>query len=1582
MDISSPTHNHPKRVSFEFSSPESIRKLSVKEITSPNLFDALNHPEANGLYDAALGPVDKNSKCSTCGLASFHCPGHFGHIELAVPVYNPLTFSQLFQILRQSCLHCHRLRGSRVRVALTIGKLRLLQAGLLVEALELENWITNRLFLAPSDGVEGMVEEEPKLLDHAALVDKLERHVRKLLHNRKSDAEPIKLGALEEARKATIDEFLKKTLTSSQCQACKAYAQGLHRHANTKIFLNPLRKNLQALNEAKGQKEVDALDAEEERAITPTEEAALKYLTPMHVYEHLKAIWNAEREVLELLFGSNKKENSVDFRMFFAEVIAVPPCRFRPPSVFNDSQFDHPQNTYLTEILKANQRIIDLNASQTEKVEDAEKDERHFGQLVQSWVTLQEQVNFLFDSSRNAQPGGKPAPSGIKQILEKKEGLFRKHMMGKRVNYAARSVISPDASIETSEIGVPMVFATKLTYPEPVTAYNREAMAQAVRNGPNIHPGASHIHYADGTVSNLEAVGAQGRDNLARELGDLSQGKKVMRHIRTGDVVLMNRQPTLHKPSMMAHKVRVLPGEKTLRMHYANCNTYNADFDGDEMNMHFPQNELARSELYNIVNTNRQYLGVTDGSPLRGLIQDHISMGVLLSCKDTFFRKSEFQQLLFAALADVPGKIEFGEPALFYPEPLYTGKQLVSILLCNLTRGRPALNLTCNCRVSPKLWKGHEEESQVIVKDGYLCTGTLDKTQFGASAFGITHAVFELYGPDTAGKLLTCIGRLLTRYSMHAAFTCRMDDLLLQGFADEKRKDIIAGVPRVGRQAVAEMVSLQADDRMGMRRALERIVRSEEQSRALDGVMKGKMNEVTSKVIEACLPEGQLRAFPQNNMALMTQTGAKGSMVNFSQISGLLGQQELEGRRVPTMVSGKTLPSFPAWDPRPRAGGYITQRFLTGIRPQEFFFHCMAGREGLIDTAVKTSRSGYLQRCLIKHLESCQVHYDSTVRQADGTVVQFLYGEDGLDVTKQKYLKNLKFAADNFDSIVANCRPDLVLDRIDTEEARKASKKAAKHPEKYDPVTSRYPMSAHLSAVSEKYYTALEKFCEDESSKKGAAPLDEKQLKALLWLRYMRSLVEPGESVGLLAAQSVGEPSTQMTLNTFHFAGFGAKNVTLGIPRLREIIMTAAQKIKTPTMTIPLNQPDNPTGLIEKMCEKLSKHCLADYVQDVRVTDLLVSKGPLAAAASSRRARVYRLEIELKPEHAEIKHDLRGVIENAFVAKLMFLIEKSQSKKRGSRATAASLDEMITATSEKRAQKVSVVGEEDDVQGPESSSRKAFKDDSDGEDDGGELDASEAKALQRKKQLSSYDDDEEEEAGDGESEEEEGAPAAAASEVMLMADKFSRMAEYRNIRNFSISDHGLIRMDLVYPASAPKLHMLDLVDQVIDQVVIRQIPGITRVQYDPSSNALLSEGVNFKGIWEAAAGTALLNLHAVTTNDVYAMLNTYGVEAARATIVSEIAGVFAVYGISVDGRHLSLIADYMTMYGGYLAFNRTGMEKAPSPLLKMSYESTVSFLRTACLMGEWDGMQSPASRIVMGVPVKCGTGSFEILHQH
>ena len=264
------------------------------------------------------------------------------------------------------------------------------------------------------------------------------------------------------------------------------------------------------------------------------------------------------------------------------------------------------------------------------------------------------------------------------------------HMMGKRVNFAARTVITPDPNISIDEIGLPEVFAKQLTYRVPVTPWNVEELRQMVMNGPNIHPGAVYVEYENGVKKLIDESDYVQREALSKTLltpgtnADEGSTKFVYRHLINGDAMLVNRQPTLHKPSIMSHRARVLKGEKVMRLHYAICKSYNADFDGDEMNAHFPQNEVARAEAYNIVNVCKQYLVPKDGTPLQGLIQDHIISGVKMTVRGRFFDREEYQQHVFGALVDVPGRIKTLPPAIIKPRPLWSGKQIISTIIMNL----------------------------------------------------------------------------------------------------------------------------------------------------------------------------------------------------------------------------------------------------------------------------------------------------------------------------------------------------------------------------------------------------------------------------------------------------------------------------------------------------------------------------------------------------------------------------------------------------------------------------------------------------------------------------------------------------------------------------------------------------------------------------------------------------------------------------------------------------------------------------------------------------------------------------------
>ena len=717
------------------------------------------------------------------------------------------------------------------------------------------------------------------------------------------------------------------------------------------------------------------------------------------------------------------------------------------------------------------------------------------------------------------------------------------------------------------------------------------------------------------------------------------------------------------------------------------CNTYNADFDGDEMNCHFPQSDVARAEAMYIAQTDLQYIVPTDGSPLRGLIQDHVCGGVKLTTRDTFLKRWEYQQLLFATLASLPRlevleanqDIQLVPPAILKPEPLWTGKQVITTLLlhlCNSPRGqknvsdeidesngenllrRGGISLERKSKTPGTAFGECHEEHLVIIRDGELLRGILDKAAFGSTDFSLVHGIYEAYGPTKAGLLLNSLGRLFTAYiQYYSGHSCRMEDLILTKEADKSRRALVQRAYNVGSRACKAWA-----DSDGGKVPIESVADAEDSNQplkpvevatasakigqllggpqgsenfaALDGYMMSQLNPLASEIVKECLPDGLQVPFPANTFGLMTTTGAKGSIVNQSQVTCALGQQALEGRRVPRMNSGRTLPSFAPYDLNPRADGFVMDRFLTGVRPQEYYFHCMAGREGLVDTAVKTSRSGYLQRCLVKHLEELKVCYDYTVRNGEGGVVQFLYGEDALDPTKASYLdctpRSFEFMARNHRSFQLQNTPlpgptidvaaadqerseamqgddeakllqkgDLVLARRlrsgslwtrgaliqgwhealivkkhkkgasfdleyvkDKHRVERVSKEvdlgrcggritpavsgtcvlvkpAVADPLLYcpkRPTGEVHRLGQSGACVSERVAISAKDALANKNVKLAmkACNLSASDVGGLVAAKFGTALCAPGEAVGSIAAQSVGEPSTQMTLNTFH----------------------------------------------------------------------------------------------------------------------------------------------------------------------------------------------------------------------------------------------------------------------------------------------------------------------------------------------------------------------------------------------------------------------------------------------------------------
>ena len=728
---------------------------------------------------------------------------------------------------------------------------------------------------------------------------------------------------------------------------------------------------------------------------------------------------------------------------------------------------------------------------------------------------LQYHVTTYFDNEVSGLPPARHrsgrALKTLSQRLKGKEGRFRGNLSGKRVDFSARTVISPDPNIDINEVGVPLDVAQRLTIPERVTPWNVEELRSLIRNGPDQYPGALYIVRADGRRVRLEFVTE--RESLAEAL---QPGFVVERHIRDGDIVLFNRQPSLHRMSIMAHTVKVLP-YKTFRLNPCVCPPYNADFDGDEMNLHVPQGEEARTEAKLLMQVQDQILSPRYGGPIIGAKTDLLTAAYLLTRKSTYLTKDEVGKLVVAA--GYAG--ELPPPEIKRPVELWTGKQIFSLFL-------PAgFNFVAKSSMVTK-----EDGNSVVVKDGRLIEGVIDKNTIGAErSESLFHRVVKDAGSETGRSFLNSLIKLLDRFITLRGFSYGIDELDIA----ESVRDKISKAIKKAEERVQDLIAAYKKG------TLERLP-----GRSIEESLELRIMDELSKARDQAgeLAEQYLKTETDNSGVIMTGTGARGSMLNIAQMVASVGQQSIRGQRIRRGYRDRALSFFDKGDAGAEARGFVYSSYQDGLSPVEFFFHSMGGREGLVDTAVRTQQSGYMQRRLINALEHIRVEYDGTVRDSRGDIIQFRYGEDGVDTAKSDHGK-----AVNTERLVE--RVELTL-----EKGAKASKSYIE--KKVTDVRK----DLTPSLVSQ----LIESLNKAKLTRKG---VDEAVKEALK--NYRRSMIEPGEAAGIVSAQSIGEPGTQMTLRTFHFAGVREQNVTLGLPRLIEIV--DARKIpSTPMMSVYLDK--------------------------------------------------------------------------------------------------------------------------------------------------------------------------------------------------------------------------------------------------------------------------------------------------------------------------------------------------------------------------------------------------------------------------
>lgn len=682
-------------------------------------------------------------------------------------------------------------------------------------------------------------------------------------------------------------------------------------------------------------------------------------LTASEVRERLETIPEDEY----IYIGINKDVAKPEWMVL--TVLPVPPVTVRPSITLETGERSEDDLTHkLVDILRINQRLkenMEAGAPQL-IVEDL-------------WELLQYHVTTYFDNEASGVPparhrSGRPLKT-LAQRLKGKEGRFRSNLSGKRVNFSARTVISPDPNISINEVGVPEMIATEVTVPVFVTEWNIDSMKEYIMNGPNKHPGANYVIRPDDRKIRVYD------ETKETVIDKLEPGFVVERHLMDGDVVLFNRQPSLHRMSMMAHEVKVLP-YKTFRLNLCVCPPYNADFDGDEMNMHVFQTEESRAEAKSLMRVQEHILSPRFGGPIIGGIHDHISGAYLLTREGSDFSEEDVFQMVKRARMPLPKAT--GKD--------WTGKQVFSLLLPK------DLNMVYRAEICRKcdecLKQECKNDAYVVIENGQVTSGAMDEKAYGAFSGKILDSIVKEYGTDKAREFLDSSTKLAISGIMKRGFTTSTADEEIPREAKDRIEELLANAEARVEQLIDAYHNeeLEALPGRSLRETLEMKIMQ----------VLGEARDKSGEIAESYFGM-------DNHAVIMALTGARGSMLNLTQIAACVGQQSVRGGRIERGYTKRTLPHFMVGELGAKASGFVHSSYKKGLDPLEFFFHAMGGREGLVDTAIRTAQSGYMQRRLVNALQDLNVQPDGTVRDNRGVIIQTQYGEDGIDPAKSDYGK-------------------------------------------------------------------------------------------------------------------------------------------------------------------------------------------------------------------------------------------------------------------------------------------------------------------------------------------------------------------------------------------------------------------------------------------------------------------------------------------------------------------------------------------------------------------------------------------------
>ncbi len=949
-----------KEIKFGLISPKEFRKMSVTRVITADTYDDDGFPIEMGLMDTKLGVIDPGLRCKTCGGRAGECPGHFGHIELVAPVIHVGFAKIIRKILRATCRKCGALLLSPDDKKKYLEQIKTLRKmGQSTE--DIVNEVFKEARKAGTCQYCGEEQPEVKFEKPSTYIEIIEEN--KFLFKWEDISGKDKQKFFELLNKDYEVDWLKNAEIEKSSN-------------DTILKVSAGKKSISfSLNDDKTEATLKINNEKADKFIVKLENDKLCLYKEGHKEDH-KLMPTDIRSRLEKITDEDIEVIGMDPQNARPEwivltVLPVPPVTMRPSITLESGQRSEDDLTHkLVDIIRINQRF-------------QENREAGAPQLIieDLWELLQYHVTTFIDNAVSGVPparhrSGRPLKT-LSQRLKGKEGRFRGSLSGKRVNFSARTVISPDPNLRIFEVGVPIEIAKELTTTMFVTPRNIAEAKEYVKRGPDNHPGANYIVRSDGRRVKIT-------DKNCGELSDLVElGWKVERQIKDADIVLFNRQPSLHRMSIMAHEIKVLPN-KTFRLNPAVCPPYNADFDGDEMNMHVPQTEEALAEAKILMHVQENILSPRFGGPIIGGIHDHITgLFLLTNSKEKIFKNEALELLGKSEIR------ELSEPAGEEgKQPYWTGKQIFSQILPK------GLDLTFKSEIceSCDTCKGIdcEKDSYVVIKDGILERGTIDEKAIGAFKSVILDKLMKEFNPVLACKFIDDATKLAIRSIMHRGFSFGIDDEFIPPDAQNQINEVMVSA----KDKVEKLISAyQAGE-------LEQLP-----GRTLAETLEMEIMKELSKARDSTGDIAGHHLGMDNSAVIMAKSGARGSMLNLTQMAACVGQQAVRGERIKRGYAGRTLSHFGRNDLGAEAHGFVRASYKSGLSPTEYFFHAIGGREGLVDTAVRTSQSGYLQRRLVNALQDLEVQYDGTVRDTRKMIIQFKYGEDGINPMNSDFSK-------------------------------------------------------------------------------------------------------------------------------------------------------------------------------------------------------------------------------------------------------------------------------------------------------------------------------------------------------------------------------------------------------------------------------------------------------------------------------------------------------------------------------------------------------------------------------------------------